>query len=227
MMRLYDNLSSGNGYKVRLLLTLLGMPFERIELDIDRGETRTPGFLAKNPNGRIPLLEVSPGDYLAESNAILCYLADGTPYLPGERRARAAALQWLFFEQYSHEPNIATPRYWITHKLLTPEREAMLPAKRAAGYAALGVMERQLGKRGCFVGDRLTIADIALYAYTHVAQEGGFELDRYTAIRRWLDRVAQLPGYIPITHPAGTDVPRTETATETGGVGAAAHGRIG
>ncbi|HYB10049.1 MAG TPA: glutathione S-transferase, partial [Alphaproteobacteria bacterium] len=144
MLRLYDNLTSGNGYKVRLLLTALGIPFERVELDVDRSETRTPEFLAKNPNGRIPVLEVAPGDYLAESNAILCYLADGTPYLPQGRRARAAVMQWLFFEQYSHEPNIATLRYWITHNVLTPERAAMLESKRTAGYAALHVMERQL-----------------------------------------------------------------------------------
>lgn len=203
MLRLYDNLFSGNGYKVRLLLTLLDMPFERVELDIFRGETRTPEFLARNPNGRIPLLEIAPGDYLAESNAILCYLAEGTPYLPGARRARAAVLQWLFFEQYSHEPNIATLRYWITHKLLTPEREAMLPGKRVAGYAALGVMEGTLAGRDYFVGDRLTIADLALYAYTHVAHEGGFDLAPYEAIRAWLARVAGTPGHIPITHPAG------------------------
>lgn len=205
MLRLYDNLFSGNGYKVRLLLSLLGIPFERVELDIDRGETRTSAFLAKNPNGRIPLLEIAPGDHLAESNAILCYLAEGTPYLPSARRARAAVLQWLFFEQYSHEPNIATSRYWITHKLLTPEREAMLPAKRVAGYAALDVMERALAGRDYFVGDCLTIADIALYAYTHAAHEGGFDLAPYEAIRGWLARVAQRPGFIAIDDPVGRE----------------------
>jgi glutathione S-transferase len=220
MLRLYDNLSSGNGYKVRLLLTLLGLPFERVELDIDRGETRTQGFLAKNPNGRIPLLEIMPDDYLAESGAILCYLAEGTPYLPAERRARAAVLQWLFFEQYSHEPNIATPRYWITHKLLTPEREALLPGKRIAGYAALDVMERHLGTRSWFVGETLTVADIALYAYTHVAAQGGFELARYRAVGRWLERVARAPGYIPITHAAGKEVRIVGHAAESGGAGA-------
>ena len=207
MLRLYDNLSSGNGYKVRLLLSALGTPFDRVELDIDRGETRTPEFLAKNPNGRIPLLEIGPGDYLAESNAILCYLAEDTPYLPRERRARGAVMQWLFFEQYSHEPNIATLRYWITHKLLTPERAAMLDAKRAAGYAALDVMERQLDGRAYFVGESVTIADIALYAYTHVAHEGGFDLAGYSAINRWLGRVARIANYIPITHPAGGRAP--------------------
>lgn len=203
MLRLYDNLSSGNGYKARLLLSALGIPFDRVELDIDRGETRTAEFLAKNPNGRIPLLEIGPGDYLAESNAILCYLAEGTPYLPHERRSRSAVMQWLFFEQYSHEPNIATPRYWITHKVLTPERAAMLDAKRAAGYAALDVMERQLDRRAYFVGESVTIADIALYAYTHVAHEGGFDLAGYSAINCWLHRVERIENFIPITHPAG------------------------
>jgi glutathione S-transferase len=214
MLRLYDNISSGNGYKVRLLLSALGIPFERIELDIDRAETRTPDFLAKNPNGRIPLLEIAPGDYLAESNAILCYLADGTPYLPRERRARGAVMQWLFFEQYSHEPNIATPRYWITHKVLTAERAAMLDAKRVAGYAALAVMERQLDGRTYFVGESVTIADIALYAYTHVAHEGGFDLAAYAAVNRWLERVARIANYIPITHLAGVPVSAADQAAD-------------
>lgn len=220
MMRLYDNLSSGNGYKVRLMLSLLNIPFERVELDIDAGETRNAAFLAKNPNGRIPLLEISPGDYLAESNAVICYLADGTSFLPQERRARASVLQWLFFEQYSHEPNIATPRYWITHKVLTPEREALLPAKYQAGYAALDVMERHLGTRSYFVGDAPTIADIALYAYTHVAQEGGFELQRYRSVGRWLERVAAMPGMFPIAEPVGKAVRMVWHASETAGSGA-------
>ena len=203
MLRLYDNLSSGNGYKARLMLSLLGIPFERIELDIDRGETRTPAFLAKNPNGQIPLLEIAPGDYLAESNAIICYLAEGTRYLPTERRERARVMQWLFFEQYRHEPNIAIVRSWIAHSALTPEREAALPAKRAAGYSALDVMERHLKTHPYFVGENVTVADIALYAYTHVADEGGFDLGRYKAIKRWLGLLRELPNYIPITYPAG------------------------
>ncbi len=206
MLRLYDNMSSGNGYKARLMLSLLDIPFERVELDIDRNETRAPAFLAKNANGRIPALELAPGDVLAESNAILWYLAEGTPYLPDERRARAAALQWLFFEQYSHEPNIATLRYWITHKVMTPAREAMVAEKRRLGYAALDVMERHLGGRRFFVGERAGVADLALYAYTHVAHEGGFELEPYPAIRGWLARMAEIPGYIPISHPAGREV---------------------
>ena len=199
-LRLHDNLSSGNGYKVRLLLTQLGLPFERIEYDIDRGATRTPEYLARvNANGRIPVLEIAPDFRLAESGAILCYLAEGTPFWPNDRRQRAEVLQWLFFEQYSHEPNVATPRYWITHKVLTPAREAQLPAKREAGYAALQVMEGHLATRDYFVGGRYTIADIALYAYTHVAAEGGFELGRFPAIGAWLGRVAAQPRHIKIT----------------------------
>ena len=199
MLRLYDYLPSGNGYKVRLLLRLLGRPFELVEKDIVKGETRTPEYLAKNANGRIPLLELEDGIFLPESNAILFYLAEGTPFLPEDRLSRAQALQWMFFEQYSHEPNIAVVRFWLQHADMTPEREAMLPARREGGYAALDVMEGQLQGRNWFVGGGITIADIALYAYTHVAHEGGFDLDGYPAVRAWLDRVAAQPGYVPIT----------------------------
>jgi glutathione S-transferase len=201
MMRLHDNVSSGNGYKVRLLLAQLGVPFERIEYDIDRAETRTPGFLREiNPNGRVPVLETGNGEFLPESNAILFYLADGTPYLPDERFERARVLQWMFFEQYSHEPNIATPRFWITHNIeMTDERRLSLETKRKLGYAALGVMEGYLGDRDFFVADRYSIADIALYAYTHVAGEGGFELDLFPAVRAWLERVRAQPGHVPIS----------------------------
>jgi len=198
-MRLYDYLPSGNGYKVRLLLAHLGIPFERIEVDILKGESRTPEFLAKNPNGRIPLLEWQPGIFLAESDAILFFLADGTPFAPRDRLERARVLEWMFFEQYSHEPNIATVRFWITHLGLSAERRAQLEPKQTLGYAALGVMERHLESRQFFVGDRYSIADIALYAYTHVAHEGGFELGRFPAILAWLGRVARQPGHIPIT----------------------------
>ena len=199
MLRLYDYLPSGNGYKVRLVLRLLGVEYERIERDIMKGETRTPAFLAMNSNGRIPLLELEDGTVLPESNAILFYLAEGTPFMPEDRLGRARMLQWMFFEQYSHEPNIAVVRFWMEHASMTPEREAMLPAKRAGGYAALGVMEEHLAGRDWFVGAAVTIADIALYAYTHVAHEGGFDLADYPAVRAWLDRVAGLPGYVPIT----------------------------
>jgi glutathione S-transferase len=199
MLRLHDNSFSGNGYKIRLLLTQLGLPFERVDYDIDRGQTRTPEFLRLNPNGRIPVLDLGDGRILAESNAILTYLAEGTPYLPQDRFERALVLQWMFFEQYSHEPNVATLRYWITHDLLDDERRAMVAGKRRWGYAALDVMEQHLARHRYFVGERYSIADIALYAYTHVAGEGGFDLARYAALRRWLDCVASEPRHIPIT----------------------------
>ncbi|MEE9596102.1 MAG: glutathione S-transferase family protein [Acidiferrobacterales bacterium] len=199
MIRLYDYLSSGNGYKVRLLLTLLAIPFERVELDIVKAETRTPEFLEKNPNGRIPLLETEGGELLAESNAILFYLAEGTSYMPNDPFARAQVMQWMFFEQYSHEPNIATVRHWIMHLGVSKEQREALAQKQKQGYAALQVMEKQLHNHEFFVAERYSIADIALYAYTHVAPQGGFELGLFPAIRTWLDRVSQQPGHIPIT----------------------------
>jgi glutathione S-transferase len=200
MYRLHDNMSSGNAYKVRLMLTQLGIPFERIEYDVDKAETRTPEFLAKNPNGRIPLLELSPGRFLAESNAILCYLAEDTHFMPADRMQRAQVMQWLFFEQYNHEPNVATVRFWITHKVeMTEFRQIALPVKRRDGIAALGVMEQHLTGREWFAGTAYSIADIALYAYTHVAPEGGFDLDPFPAIRAWIDRVAAEPNHVPIT----------------------------
>ena len=200
-MRLYDFLESGNGYKVRLALHQLGIPFERVEMDIVAGATRTPGFLAKNPNGRIPTLELPDGTFLAESNAILFYLADGTPLLPTDRLQRAQALQWMFFEQYSHEPNIATSRYWLHHVELTPERRAALVEKKRAGDAALGVMETHLASRTFFVGERYTIADIALYAYTHLAHQCDYDLTPFPAVRDWLDRVEAEPGYVTMLTP--------------------------
>ncbi len=197
-MRLYDFHESGNGYKVRLLLNQLGIPHERIELDILKGETRTPEFLAMNPNGRIPLLELDDGSRLAESNAILFYLARGTDFLPEDRLAQAQVLQWMFFEQYSHEPYIAVVRFWC----FSGQAEAMkdeIPARMERGYQALGVMEGHLAEQDFFVGGRYSIADIALYAYTHVAEEGRFELARFPRVQAWLERVAAQPGHIPIT----------------------------
>lgn len=200
MYRLHDNMSSGNAYKVRLLLTQLGIPFERIEYDIDKAETRTEEFLAINPNGRIPVLELSPGRCLSESNAILCYLAEDTHFMPADRLQRAHVMQWLFFEQYNHEPNVATVRFWVTHKVeMTEFRKIALPVKRKDGIAALGVMEQHLAGRDWFVGTAYSIADIALYAYTHVAPEGGFDLGPFPAIRAWMDRVAAEPNHVPIT----------------------------
>ncbi len=199
MLRLYDFPESGNGYKVRLMLHRLAIPFELVELDITKGETRTPGFLSKNRNGRIPTLELEDGTCLAESNAILCYLAEGTDLWPAGRLARARTLQWLFFEQYSHEPFVAVARAWRRVFGMTPEREAQLPGKMKGGYQALDVMEDALTGRRFLVDDRFGVADIALYAYTHVAGEGGFDLARYPAIRAWLGRVATEPRHVPIT----------------------------
>jgi glutathione S-transferase len=201
MLTLYDFLPSGNGYKVRLMLSQLGRPFQLVEFDILKGETRTPEYLAKNPDGRIPLLEFEDGRRLAQSNAILFHLAEGTPFLPADPWERALVLQWLFFEQYSHEPNVATVRFWV-HELDRGADEAWaerIAEKREKGYAALDVMERHLATHRFFVGERYSIADIALYAYTHVAPEGEFDLGRYPAIRAWLDRVADQPGHVLIT----------------------------
>ena len=200
MLTLYDYLISGNGFKVRLLLRLLGRPFRLVEKDILKGETRTPDFLRLNPNGRIPVLQLEDGRCLSESDAILFYLADGTPYWPEDRLERAQVLQWMFFEQYSHEPNIATRRFWLHFpELMDDVRRAQLETKLVQGYAALDVMERRLGEAPYLVGGGLTIADIALYGYTHVADEGGYDLQRYPAIRAWLARVRERPGYAPIT----------------------------
>jgi glutathione S-transferase len=199
MLRLYDYLPSGNAYKVRLMLTQLGIPFERIDVDILTGATRTPEFLAKNANGRIPLLEISPEERLAESNAILFYLAEGTAFLPKARWQRAKVLEWLFFEQYAHEPNIATVRFWIKFVGLNDARRAALKQKVRLGYAALDVMEKHLAKTPFFVADAYSIADIALYAYTHIAHEGGFDLTHYVGLQAWMERVRSQPGHIPIT----------------------------
>ena len=201
-MRLHDYLPSGNGYKVRLLMAQLGIPFERIEYDITEGETRTPEFLEDvNANGRIPVLETETGEFLPESNAILFYLAEGTPFLPAGRFDRAQALRWMFFEQYNHEPNIAVARAWlhVFDAEMTEERRGALEVKQKLGYDALAVMEEHLEGGRFFVGERYSVADIALYAYTHVADEGGFDLGGFPAVRAWLERVSSQPGYIPIT----------------------------
>jgi len=198
-LKLYDNADSGNAYKVRLALAHLGVPFERVELDTDSGETRTRAFLAKNPNGKVPTLELANGDIICESNAILFYLAAGTALLPDDNLQRAHVLQWMFFEQYSHEPYIAVSRHVLKSLELTDERRALVASKREPGYRALGVMEGHIGDRDFFVAGQFTIADIALFAYTHVAGEGGFELEDFPAIRRWLARVSEQPGHISIT----------------------------
>ena len=201
MLTLYDFMGSGNGYKVRLLLAQLGTPYKLVECDILKGETRTPEFLKKNPNGRIPTLQLEDGTHLAESDAILWYLAEGTRFAPTDRIARAKTLQWMFFEQYSHEPNIAVARFW-RHYLsrLSPLQELDLPERMNKGYAALGVMEQHLARHQYFIGGRYGLADIALYAYTHVAPEGNFDLDHYPHVCAWLGRVAAQPGHVSMDH---------------------------
>jgi glutathione S-transferase len=198
-MRLYQMQASGNCYKPRLLAHQLGLPLELVDIDILKGESRTAEFLAKNPNGRVPLLKLDDGRLIAESNAMIFYLADGTGFLPDDRFARTEALQWMFFEQYSHEPYIAVARYWQSIAPEGPGAKAdRFPEWRERGYAALGVMEGHLAERNYFVGGRYTIADIALYAYTHVAHEGGFNLDAFPRVRSWLDRIAGEPDHIPM-----------------------------
>lgn len=196
---LHEYSQSGNCYKIRLTAALLGVPIERREYDIQKGETRTPEFLAEvNPNGRIPVLQV--GDrFIPESNAACFYLADGTRLVPGDRFDRADMLRWMFFEQYNHEPNVATLRFWLAfvgEERLSDLQRTLLPGKREAGEAALRLMDEHLAGRSFFAGERLSLADLALYAYTHVAEDGGFDLARYPAVSRWLERVAAEPGYI-------------------------------
>jgi glutathione S-transferase len=193
---LYDNAISGNCYKVRLLFSLLGIEYERREVSVIDRSNRAELLGDLNPGLRVPTLVLDDGRPLAESDAILVYFAEGTEYLPTDRYERAQALQWMFFEQYSHEPNIAVLRFWAHAEIKPDPREAL--AKFNGGLAALEAMERHLTGRDFFVGDRATVADIALYAYTHVADEGGFEIARFEAIGAWLERVRALPGYVPI-----------------------------
>jgi glutathione S-transferase len=196
---LHEYSASGNCYKVRLAAAHLGLRLERREYDILKGETRTPQFLAEvNPNGRIPVLQV--GDrFIPESNAACFYLADGSRLIPDDRFGRADMLRWMFFEQYNHEPNIATMRFWIAfvgEARLDEAQRAQMGGKRAAGEAALALMDEHLAGRDYFVGGRLSLADIVLYAYTHVAEEGGFDLGRRPAVTRWLGRVAAEPAHV-------------------------------
>jgi glutathione S-transferase len=199
MLKLYDYPSSGNCYKIRLLLHQLGIAYQRVPIDILTGESRNPEFLARNPVGKTPVLEIQPGQYLTESNAIIYYLADGTDFLPIDRWERAQVMQWLFFEQYSHEPNIATVRFWLSISNQAEQKQAAIVQKQELGYAALQVMEEHLAKHDYFVGNRYTIADIALYAYTHVAEEGNFDLSRFPAILAWFDRIVDRQNYITIS----------------------------
>ena len=196
MLRVYGMSTSGNCHKVRMVLEALKLPYEWTEVDTVRGDTRTAKFLAMNPNGKAPVLEIKPGKYLPESNAILFYLAEGSPLVPDDRLERAQMLQWLFFEQYSHEPYIAVARFLRKIHPDPGSQRAFADSKMNGGYRALEVMESVLKNSPFFVGGRYTIADIALYAYTHVAHDGGFDLERFPAVRAWIARVRQQPGYV-------------------------------
>jgi glutathione S-transferase len=197
MYTLYSMQRSGNSYKVRLALARLGIPYRLVEIDVLQGQSRTPEFLAKNPSGQVPLLEVAPDRHLAESNAILWYVAGGTTLAPEDRIERAEALQWMFFEQHSLEPNIGAAYFWLA--LIKGGRDLQSHALEdwmENGYRALGVMEMHLGKYPYFAANRFTIADIALYAFTNLANQCDFELARFPAVRAWLARIEAEPGYV-------------------------------
>ena len=200
-LTLHEYALSGNCYKIRLTAAFLGIPLERRAYDILKGETRTPGFLAGvNANGRIPVLQIG-NRFLPESNAACFYLADGSGLVPTDAFDRADMLRWMFWEQYNHEPNVATLRFWVAflgEDQLTAQQREQLPARRAAGEAALRLMDEHLDGRAFFVGDAPSLADIALYAYTHVAEEGGFRLSGYPSVQAWLARIAAQPCYLPI-----------------------------
>ena len=195
-MKVYGDMQSGNCYKIALLAALLGIEHAWVHVDILAGETKSTGFLAKNPNGKIPLLELRDGRLLSESNAILDYLATGTVLLPDDDFLRAQVLQWQFFEQYSHEPYIAVARFIAKYLGLPEGRKAEYHAKQAGGHKALAVMESRLSTASYLVGDHLSVADISLYGYTHVAHEGGFDLAAYPGVLAWLDRIRSEPRYV-------------------------------
>lgn len=199
MYKVYGDIQSGNCYKIKLLMSYLEIEHEWLHVDILAGETHSDDFKKLNPNTRIPVLALDDGSTLTESNAILNYLADGTDFLPADRLLRAQVLQWQFFEQYSHEPFIATARYINKYLGLPEERRAEYEGKQAGGHKALAVMEQRLAAADFLVGDALTIADISLYAYTHVADEGGFDLGAYTAIGKWLKRIELQPKYFAMS----------------------------
>jgi glutathione S-transferase len=196
---LHEDPISGNCYKIRLVAAHLGLPIERRSYDVLKQDTRTPAFLATvNPNGRIPVLQIGER-FLPESSAACFYLAEGSPLIPADRFDRADMLRWMFFEQYNHEPNVATLRFWLAfvgEERLNDAQKELLPAKRAAGEAALGLMDAHLATRDFFVANAFSLADVALYAYTHVAGEGGFDLARWPSVQAWIARIAALPGHI-------------------------------
>ena len=198
-LTLHEDPRSGNCYKIKLTAALLGLPLAIRQYDILKGETRTPEFLdGVNANGRIPVLQIGE-KFLPESNAACWYLADGSALIPRDRFEQADMLRWMFFEQYSHEPNIATMRFWlyfIGEANLSPQQKAQMMAKRISGCEALSLMDGHLAGHDWFVGGAASLADIALFAYTHVAEQGGFGLGDYPAVRRWLERVSALPKFV-------------------------------
>ena len=196
MYKVFGDMLSGNCYKVKLLMQFLGIPHEWVHVDILANETHTVDFQCMNPNARIPVVELAHDQYLWESNAILNYFAEGTEFLPQDKYKRAKVLQWQFFEQYSHEPYIATARYINKYLGLPQEREAEYHGKQVGGHKALVVMDKHLAENHFFMGAQATIADISLYAYTHVADEGGFDLSKYTHIQRWFKDFETISGYI-------------------------------
>lgn len=198
-MKIYGDTQSGNCYKLALLCSLADIEHQWVPVDILRGDTQDANFLAKNPNGKIPLLELDDGRTLSESNAILNFLAHETPLMPATAWDTAKVLQWQFFEQYSHEPYIAVARFISKYLGMPEERKEEFKAKQTGGHKALHVMEQQLAQTPFLIGNALSCADISLYAYTHVAHEGGFSLDEYPAIERWIRRIQQLEGYLPMT----------------------------
>jgi len=199
MLTVYGMADSGNCYKVKLALEQLKLAYRWVEVDSTRGATRTREFLAMNPNGKVPTLALEDGTFLPESDAILWYLAEGTPLAPAGRLARARVLQWMFFEQYSHEPYIAVLRFWKRHTAKMPDNEPQWADKEKRGYDALGVMEKTLAGQDWLLGAAPSVADISLYAYTHVADQGGFDLGRFPALRAWIGRFPALPGYVPFS----------------------------
>jgi len=198
MLTVYGMADSGNCYKVKLALEQLALPYRWVEVDSTRGGTRTAEFLARNPNGKVPTLQLEDGSHLPESNAILYYLAEGTPFLPADKAGRARALQWMFFEQYSHEPYIAVARFILRYLPADAQRRSELLRLQERGRQALAVMEQHLSQAPYFAGARYSVADIALYAYTHAAADGGFQLDDYPAVKDWIARVASQPRHVAL-----------------------------
>ena len=198
MFTVYGNNDSGNSYKVKLVLEQLNLPYRWVQMDTTRGETRSADFLAKNPNGKVPTLQLEDGAFLPESNAILCYLAEGSALMPDDRLGRARVLQWMFFEQYSHEPYVAVARSVLRYLPPDSPRRADLPRLLERGNQALAVMEQHLQREPYFAAGRYTVADIALYAYTHCADAGGFDLQRFPAVEAWLERVRSQPRHVPL-----------------------------